>query len=317
MERIRDRRLVTFDTAPDVSGVAELFAMAAALENAAARRYRQLAERMDGLGEGELAALFRRLEDMETGHEEGLGAWAAREGVSTAQDVDFDWDITEGITEDDIASAGGAASLSPWKALALAVHNEERAFAFYARVAATAGDPTVQGFAEQMADEELSHVTLLRLERRRAWRRAHGGSGPARPGIGAKALTAWIGRRERAAASRHRELAALATQAGERRLADLLDRLASEADPPRPPDGRPTEWLRGEIRRLGDDYNALVEIAEAGGDDETAALADAAARRLTARLAQLRDAEETLSRPDAPRHTDGHSHEAVAAPRAR
>lgn len=295
MEQTRDRRLVTFDTAPDVSGVAELFAMAAALENAAARRYRQLAERMDGLGEGDLAALFRRLEDMEAGHEEGLGAWAAREGVTTARDVDFDWDITEGITEDDIASAGGAASLSPWKALALAVHNEERAFAFYARVAATAGDPTVRGFAEQMADEELSHVTLLRLERRRAWRRAHGGAGTARPGITAKALSAWIQRRERAAALRHRELAARAAQAGEPRLASLLERLAAGAEAPQPSDGPPAEWLRGEIRRLGDDYNALVEVAEAGGDDETALLAQTAARRLTARLAQLRDAEEALS----------------------
>lgn len=294
MELATERRLVTFDTAPDIASVPELFAIASALEGAAVRRYRQLAERMDGLGEADLAALFRRLEDMEAGHEAGLGAWAGREGVAAAQDVVFDWDITEGITEEDIASAGGAASLSPWKALALAVHNEERAFAFYARIAATATDAAVRAYAEQMADEELSHVTLLRLERRRAWRRAHGTRDAAKPALTPAGLSAWIRRREAAAASRHRDLSAMAAQVGEMRLSDLLARLAATADPPAPPEDAPKLWLRAEIRRLGDDYNALMEVAESGGDDETVRIARDAAQRLTARLAQLRDAEQGL-----------------------
>lgn len=295
MDLVRERRLVTFDTAPDVGGVAELFAMAAALERAAVQRYRQLAERMEGSGEADLAALFRRLADMEAGHEDGLGAWAAREGVAAAEDVVFDWDITEGITEADIASAGGTAALSPWKALALAVHNEERAFAFYARIAAVATDAAVRAYAEQMADEELSHVTLLRLERRRAWRRAHGDAAAAGPSLGPKGMAAWIARREAAAAARHHELAALADHAGEPRLAALLRRLAAGTEPPPAPDGTPAQWLRAEIRRLGDDYNRLVDIAEGGGDAETTRLAREAAYRLTARLAQLRDAEQGLA----------------------
>jgi len=56
------------------------------------------------------------------------------------------------------------------RALALAVHNEERAFAFFSNIASAASDGEIRDRAERLAVEELDHVVRLRLERRRAYR---------------------------------------------------------------------------------------------------------------------------------------------------
>ena len=57
-------------------------------------------------------------------------------------------------------------------ALATLEHTFERAFAFYAYLAAAADDATIAREAEALAREELRHAALLRTWRRAAWRRA-------------------------------------------------------------------------------------------------------------------------------------------------
>ena len=59
--------------------------------------------------------------------------------------------------------------LSAYRALSMAVRNEERAFAFWSYVAAHAGDADIRHAAETMAHEELGHVATLRRERRSAF----------------------------------------------------------------------------------------------------------------------------------------------------
>ena len=63
--------------------------------------------------------------------------------------------------------------MTPYRALAMAVRNEERAFAFWSYVAAYSEDPEIKQAAEAMAREELGHVSTLRKERRRAYHREH------------------------------------------------------------------------------------------------------------------------------------------------
>ena len=75
------------------------------------------------------------------------------------------WDLPEGYDE---AAARGA-TLSAYEALAFAVRNEERAFAFFTYVAAEAQRPDVRALAEQLARDELGHAALLRHQRRRAF----------------------------------------------------------------------------------------------------------------------------------------------------
>ena len=51
---------------------------------------------------------------------------------------------------------------TPYRALAMAVRNEERAFAFWSYVAAYSEDSEIKKAAEAMAREELGHVSTLR-----------------------------------------------------------------------------------------------------------------------------------------------------------
>lgn len=244
---------VTFDSVPEITTPEDLFALAAAMEREAARRYRQLAARMEALGEAALVDLFRRLEHMEAEHEAGLDAWARRAGVAESASMPrpaFRWDGAEGIGEKALAEVGGAEVLTPWTALSLAVHNEERAFAFYATVAARTADARVRAHAETMATEELEHVALLRLERRRAWRHqadAAGGAAEVRLETAAE-VAAWQ--------------AALS----------------------------PPQVSRAERRRLNAGYEALLRLIETTPDEALLLQAQEAAAETLRRLALLRDA---------------------------
>lgn len=62
---------------------------------------------------------------------------------------------------------------TPYRALAMAVRNEERAFAFWSYVAAYSKDSEIKQAAEAMAREELGHVSTMRKERRRAYHKEH------------------------------------------------------------------------------------------------------------------------------------------------
>jgi rubrerythrin len=59
--------------------------------------------------------------------------------------------------------------MTPYRALSMAVRNEERAFAFWSYVAAHADQGEIKRAAETMARQELEHVAKLRKERRRAY----------------------------------------------------------------------------------------------------------------------------------------------------
>ena len=62
-------------------------------------------------------------------------------------------------------------TVTAYRVLAIAVRNEQRAFAFFAYVAAHAPDQELRQLAEDLAHERLGHAATLRRERRKAWRR--------------------------------------------------------------------------------------------------------------------------------------------------
>lgn len=164
---------VTFSSAPDVRDLGELAAIALTVEREAARRYRDLATRMTAQGNAPLAALFSHLANEEEKHEERVQSWARGHNVMAAPGLSYAWTAPELSSEADYAEAGGDLLITPHSALVLAVHNEERAFAFFVQIAAKTPSQDVRDAAETMAKAELQHVTLLRLERRRAWRAAN------------------------------------------------------------------------------------------------------------------------------------------------
>lgn len=150
--------------------VEELMDLATGMEHDAAVRYEGLAAAMDRRNEPALAKLFRDLATLEHEHEDGISRWAAREGLRRPEPAHFAWRLPE--TFGDEAEGAAAHVLSPYEALAMAVRNEERAFAFYTYVSAMAEEGEVQRRAEALAREELNHVALLRDWRRRAYHAA-------------------------------------------------------------------------------------------------------------------------------------------------
>lgn len=156
----------TFPVA-EISSVDQLMGIAVAMEREAALRYGELCLAMERAKEPELAALFRRLAVLESEHEAGLGRWAEREGRARPQPAQFQWRLPE--TFEDAADGAAAHTLTPYGALAIAVANEESAFAFYTYLAAIAPDDPIRRRAEALAREELSHVRQLRAMRRQAF----------------------------------------------------------------------------------------------------------------------------------------------------
>ena len=191
-----------------VKSLEELFAIAAAMEREATTRYAEIAARMRQEGDPALAEVFERLSADEQGHLDSVVHWSERTKGKAPDPALIRWELPETFDDEGVATAHPRL-LSAYRALSMAVRNEERAFAFWSYVAAHAEVPEIREAAEAMAHEELGHVAILRRERRRAFHAERGQqrAGPADSGNG-------------------KGLAAL-----ERRLADLLDPLAAKASP--------------------------------------------------------------------------------------
>ena len=169
----RQRSLLRDDPGIDVVSMSTLVAIARAIEDEAVRRYALLAELMDRRGDPATAAAFRAMEEEERRHVVAVDRWAASVEEPPAAAVDFEWVLPADLSNswEDIA---GSALLTPYRAFAVAVENEERAFAFYAYLAANAENDRIKAEAEKLGSEELRHAALLRRWRRRAYHRERG-----------------------------------------------------------------------------------------------------------------------------------------------
>lgn len=146
--------------------IEEIMAAAYALERAAAARYTSLGSAMRQVGHENVASVFEELAAEEEQHVTSV------ERLSTsllsrlpAEDI-VRWVLPETFGADE---AGPPALLTPYKALSTAVRSEERAFAFWTYVAASAESAVVRAQAEIMARQELLHAAKLRAARRRAY----------------------------------------------------------------------------------------------------------------------------------------------------
>ena len=236
-----------------IASVEELMALAEAQERRAATRYDHLATRMDRFGSPETATLFRQLAGMEREHAKALSDWA---GPSAPQGSLPD-DLGEGTATD---SDEIPASLTPYRALAIAVRNEERAFSLLTYVAANAENTDVRTRAEALALEELQHVALLRAQRRKAFHaERHDGSNREHDIAAAMRsiadLRAIAGKLLSGALKIHRGIAPELRNAGDQDASKLLFRLITDEE--------------AEARRLG--------VGDAGGWEGETAVEEGAA----------------------------------------
>ena len=148
-----------------IDTVEGLLVVAEALEQEAATRYRGLAARMTRQGNSAMAAQFDALASMEDLHVRKITDRAHSLFGRALNSLSVSWDLPPTYDEDEARGA----SLSAYQALAFAVRNEERAFAFYTYAAADAEMPAVRALAEDLARDELEHAAILRRHRRRAF----------------------------------------------------------------------------------------------------------------------------------------------------
>ena len=147
----------TGPTVPRTAG--ELMAQACALEAEAAERYAELAELMRAHHNAEVAELFSKLARIEGLHRDKI---LVQMGWETPPDPDaFRWQTPEGPETPDFADLHYL--MTPWHALKLAEHNEQRAAEFFERLAAHADLPDdLRAAAAESAAEEREHVQLIR-----------------------------------------------------------------------------------------------------------------------------------------------------------
>jgi rubrerythrin len=150
----------------EVRDVDELMDIATAMEREAANRYGELVIEMERRGNEDVAALFRELREDELRHEDEIARWAARTGGRAPRPVAYRWRMPESF---DMQEADGRGdTLTPYRALGIALRNEETAFSFYAYLSAIAETEAVRARADALAQGELEHVARLRARRRKA-----------------------------------------------------------------------------------------------------------------------------------------------------
>jgi rubrerythrin len=277
-------------------------------EEEAAIRYTALAEQMDALELPGVAAVFRHLAEEERGHARHVEGWSGRATGVRPDHALIRWQPPETFDEEEARQIASSGLASAYRALSMAVRNEERAFAFWTYVAAQAEAPEIREAAEQMAVEELRHAVLFRRERRRVYREERGAAaGSGAPSPLARAISA-----ERRLASLLPTLAegvADAARAAEwRRLAAEADAMAAEvaalgeeeagSGAPAAPADAAMDPLRAAWRWAEQASEAYLDAADAGRDEEKVRRLQSLAEQSIARVAALRYAASSDQPPN-------------------
>ncbi len=277
--------LLKMEPAGTLQSLDELFALANAMEQEAATKYGELAEEMRRQDRFDLLTVFSDLAAAECEHVDSVQRWSQSRRGKLPDPALVRWEAPETFDRDATAEIKASKLMTPYRALAIAVRNEERAFAFWSYLAAFADDPEIKKAAEAMAGEELGHVAILRKARRRAYRQE---PDAARPG---EALAGRIdaGALERRMASRLEQLEGALDPLQAARIRELADEalsMSGQADGfGRFPAGLEQRDAETIAEALTDAY---LEGAEAPDSAAHLEILQALAGRSIARLAWLR-----------------------------
>src|SRR5674476_447487 len=152
-----------------VRSISELYAIAFDLAERAAQRYGALAERIDE-NRWPVRSVFEVLVMRDRERADSLSAACLAACGKRPDRSDLRWAPIDLVPAAEIADVKDSSLSTPYTAWALAARHRQRGFVFWTYVIALAEDPLIRGTAEQLAREALSDGTLLRRERRLAWR---------------------------------------------------------------------------------------------------------------------------------------------------
>jgi rubrerythrin len=138
---------------------AALYAHALAMEQAAAVRYRQLAQLAADRGNAPVAALFAHLAAREEQHVRSIGSRSQGLDLPLLKSWQYGW--PDAGPPETVSPELGSRVATPHDALKMALEAEQRARGYYEQVFATAADPDVKLLAAALAQEEAQHVEWL------------------------------------------------------------------------------------------------------------------------------------------------------------
>jgi rubrerythrin len=138
---------------------AGLYAHAIAIEREAVERYTELAWRMDDQGNEAVAAVFGELARFEAEHLQALLARSSGIALPPLAPHEYAW-LDAGAPET-AARELVFRLMTPRHALAIALHAEQRAQAFFEQVLTSADDPALRALAREMAADEAEHIGML------------------------------------------------------------------------------------------------------------------------------------------------------------
>ena len=152
----------------EIKSLEQLLAIALSTERDAVKRYSAISKRMQNSGNEELVELFADIAQSERDHVKEVEKIIQALGIEELPEApSVTWQHPLVRDYQDLATSPRTST--PYLALAYAVNNEELAFRFYSYVAANTKDDEIRKFAEVFAQEELSHASLFRERRRRAF----------------------------------------------------------------------------------------------------------------------------------------------------
>lgn len=137
---------------------AEFMARAYTIELEATERYAQFAEQLETHNNREVAALFRRLSQIEAMHAKRIldeMRWPSMPALPPA----YAWEGLEGPETAPFDSLHYL--MQPWHALEIALRCEEEAKKYYDGIAQSKAPAQVRQAAREMAAEEAEHVRLV------------------------------------------------------------------------------------------------------------------------------------------------------------
>ena len=140
-----------------VRTAADFKACAYALESEAAERYAELADQMEVHNNREVAALFRKMAEIEGKHVDRVLAGKPRPAIAPSMSTWLGREGAESVAMEDLHYL-----ITPHHALTLALKSEQNSVAMFEALASQALDPTVRRLAAEMAVEEREHVELIK-----------------------------------------------------------------------------------------------------------------------------------------------------------
>jgi rubrerythrin len=175
------------EPAGTVRSLDELFALAHVMGQGGADQYAALASEMRRQANHRLADVFEKLAAEQRRHVESVARWSEERLGWKPDPSNIRWKGPQAFDADAATEITTSRLMTPYRALAMAVRSEERAFAFWSYVAAHAERQETKQAAETMAHEELERIASLRKERRQAYHderrgRRHPGQPGATPG---------------------------------------------------------------------------------------------------------------------------------------